>query len=145
MMNETRQFHLGDILSITTGRLVSPNRIKGVRNIVNYMCRDSFSTYQLSRASKECEPYLLEAFPHFADIDIRFVNVDNWEDWLGELVILCGEFHAVRPIHQEDHEVIDPLEELASMVDESKIMVVDVAEEPDIPDVGDISWKVDND
>lgn len=143
-MSETKQFHLGDILSITTGRLVSIDHMSGVYNILNYMCQDDFYTHQLPRASDECKPYLLEAFPQLAEVDANG-NITDWSAWLDEQVAIYGEFHAVRPIHQEDHEAIDPLEELGSMVDESKIIVVDVTEEPDIPDVGDISWKVEND
>ena len=144
MHDETKQFHLGDVLSITTGRLVSLDLIGGVYNILNYMTGDELYTHQLGRASDECKPYLLETHAWLSEIDGDQVTTENWKDWLQEQVNLYGEFHAVRPIHQEDHEIIDPLEELASMVDESKIITVQIEpEEPDIPDVGDISWKIE--
>lgn len=53
-----REFHIGDILSITTERLVSPRLIEGVYDILNYMTGDNLMTHQLPRASRHCAPYL---------------------------------------------------------------------------------------
>lgn len=58
-----RQFHLGDILTITTGRLVSPRHMDGVYDILNYMTGDTLFTHALPRASRECEEPLREMYP----------------------------------------------------------------------------------
>src|SRR3990167_2376272 len=60
---QTKQFHLGDVLSITTGRLVSPRHIDGVYDILNFMTGDNLFTHTLPRASDECKPYLVAQFP----------------------------------------------------------------------------------
>ena len=62
---ETREFHLGDILSITTGYLVSRRHMKGVYDILNFMTGDTLFTHQLPRAGDECKPYLLKQFSQF--------------------------------------------------------------------------------
>lgn len=45
----TRNFHLGDILSVTTGCLLSPRRMEGVYDILNFMTADNLFTHQLGR------------------------------------------------------------------------------------------------
>src|SRR3990167_6769223 len=54
----SRRFHIGDVLSITTGRLVSPRGIEGIYDILGYMTDDSPYTTQLGRFAEECLPYL---------------------------------------------------------------------------------------
>ena len=76
---QTKMFTLGDVLSVTTGRLVSPRQIEGIYDILNWMTSDSLSTHQLGRASDECKPYLLEQFPHLSRITLSEVTVENWE------------------------------------------------------------------
>src|SRR3989344_6645903 len=63
---QTKEFHLGDVLSITTGRLVSPRHIDGVYDILTFMTGDTLFTHQLPRASDECKPYLVKQFPQLA-------------------------------------------------------------------------------
>ena len=68
---QTKQFHLGDVLSITTGRLVSPRHIDGVYDILNFMTGDNLFTHQLPRASDECKPYLVAQFPQLAAAEME--------------------------------------------------------------------------
>lgn len=53
----TKTFHIGDILSVTTSRLVSPSHIDGVYSILNWMTCDNLYTHQLPRAADECAPF----------------------------------------------------------------------------------------
>ncbi len=72
-----KKFHLGDVLSITTQRLVSPRHMVGVYDILNFMTGDNLFTHQLPRAANECKPYLLEQFPKLAEVDASGVNTNN--------------------------------------------------------------------
>ena len=74
---KTKKFHLGDVLSITTGRLVSPRHMDGVYDILNFMTGDNLFTHQLPRASDECKPHLLAQFPQLAEVDTSGVNGKN--------------------------------------------------------------------
>lgn len=58
-----KEFSLGDVLSITTGRLLSERRIDGVYDILNWMTGDDLFTHQLPRAGKACQPWLVEQYP----------------------------------------------------------------------------------
>lgn len=56
-------FHISDVLSITTGRLVSNRHMDGVYDILNFLTGDNLYTHQLPRASRECEAWLRTQFP----------------------------------------------------------------------------------
>jgi hypothetical protein len=116
----TRSFHLGDILTVTTDRLVSPRHMDGVYDLLNHMTGDSLFTHQLGRASDECKPHLLAQHPDLAGIEvpdfdaIRRDRVKAWVDeWLARQVAQFGEYRDVTPMRPEDHTVINPLTELA--------------------------------
>jgi hypothetical protein len=118
-MTATKTFHLGDILSITTGCLVSPRHIDGVYDILNHMTGDSLSTHQLPRASRECEGPLLAQHPDLAGIEVPDFSVyarDDVEravaDWLAAQVAVYGETREVAPLGEHDHTRIDPIDEM---------------------------------
>lgn len=135
------QFHLGDILSITTGRLVSPRHMDGVYDILEFMTGDELFTHQLPRVARECEPYLKEQFPLLANITGEEITRDNWREWLKNKVEEFGEYHEVYPIHAEDHTHIDPIQELIDLKGEKNVIVIQL--EDTSSDIGDINWKVE--
>lgn len=63
------KFHISDVLSITTGRLVSNRHVEGVYKILNHMTGDNLFTHQLPRASRECAPMLIAAYPQLSKDD----------------------------------------------------------------------------
>jgi hypothetical protein len=148
MSRETKKFHIGDVLSITTGLLVSPDHIGGVYKILNYMTRDSLFTHQLGRASDECKPYLLKQFPWLASDEFQGV-VDKLKNslsnnkssegemanktashivdrWLKKQVIpTTGEFVEVEPLPSDTrYEHKEPIAELVKMAGKKKVIVV---------------------
>lgn len=129
-MTETRTFHIGDILTITTGRLVSPRHVDGIYDILNFMTGDSLFTHQLPRGMDECAPSLREQFPDLAAI-VMPEDLGTKEEvyaWLDEQVAVHGESREVAPLAAEDHTHIDALAELATMVPPEKIITVVVPE-----------------
>lgn len=120
----TRDFHIGDILSITTGRLVSPRLIEGVYDILDFMTGDQNFTHQLPRISRECRPHLLTQHPQLASIDHAGVARETWRQWLDEQIAQFGETLPVMSLAPDEHERIDPISELAELVHPSKIIVV---------------------
>ena len=96
-----RRFHVGDIISITTGRLVSPRRIDGVYDILNYMTGNDSFTHQLPRAFKECAPSLKAQHPDLVEVDIPegLADPDRFQRFLGELVVKYGDERPVLPLH----------------------------------------------
>lgn len=47
---QTKTFHVGDVLSAMTGTLVSPTMMTGVDQIMDYLTGESLFTHQLVRA-----------------------------------------------------------------------------------------------
>ena len=140
---QTKQFHLGDVLSITTGRLVSPRHIDGVYDILNFMTGDNLFTHALPRASDECKPYLVAQFPQLSadKMDSALAELGDAlktktgkaeaekivADWLAKQVAKYGEMFAVNSIPTDAHEVKNPIAEAAEMMGgPEKVIVVNV-------------------
>lgn len=119
----TKEFDLGDILSITTGTLVSPRHMDGVYDILNFMTGDNLFTHQLSRASREMAPRLLAQHPDLAAVDASVVTPENFKAWLDEQVAKYGETRLVRSEHQF-HEAKDAVTEAVEMFGPDRTIVV---------------------
>lgn len=111
----SRTFHLGDILSVTTGKFVTLRGIDGLYAILNYLTDDNLYTHQLPRAAEECRPYLVEHFPWLATIDASAVTSDTWRSWLDTQIALYGAYHELEPMPPAQHVVINPISELMQM------------------------------
>ena len=127
-----RTFHLGDVLTITTGRLVSPRHMDGVYDILNWMTGDNLFTHQLPRAADECQGPLLAQHPDLAAVVApdSFGSRDEAEAnvaaWLAVQVIVYGETREVAPLAAEDHTRMDPFTELRKMAPHAEIITVEV-------------------
>lgn len=110
-------FALGDVLSITTERLVSRDHIAGVYRILNYMTGESLMTHQLPRVAGECKPVLLAQHPQLAAIVVpdELSTAEAVYAWLDEQEKVYGATLPVSPLNPEDHTSIDPLAELGLM------------------------------
>jgi hypothetical protein len=72
-----RTFDLSDVLSITTGRLVSTRHMNGIYDILNYLTGDNLFTHQLPRAMEWAKPKVLELHPGLRDMDAALANLDR--------------------------------------------------------------------
>lgn len=124
-MAMTRDFHLGDILSITTGRLVSPRHMDGIYDILNYMSGDNLFTHQLPRVMGEARPILLAAHPQLSSVDEDAeIGPNNVGAWLAAQVALFGEMLPVPKLNEDQHERIDPMSELAEKIHPSRLITI---------------------
>lgn len=105
------KFCIGDVLSITTGRLVSREGMDGVYKILNYMSGENLMTHQLPRVSRECKPVLLEQYPQLGEIDASGVNKDNLEVWLAKQANKYSEYLEVTPLLKSQHKHVNPFDE----------------------------------
>ena len=123
---ETKDFHVGDVLSITTGRLLSPSGIGGVYEILNWMTGESLFTHQLPRVGREAQPVLRAAFPQLesANAIAHTITADNYKEALAEFVRRFGETLAVPKMPPGAHAEKGPFAELAEMVDPDRIIGV---------------------
>ena len=123
------QFHLGDIISVTTGRLVAPNGMGGVQAFMEYMAGEPIWTHQLPRVSRECEATLRAQFPAFADLEVpQLASPSDYEAWLETQVTRFGAMHEVTPLNAADHTSIDPITEMRAIKPGGEIVTVEVPE-----------------
>lgn len=94
----TETYHLGDLLSVTTDRLLSPDHIHGVARLLTHMTGDTLMTHQLPLASDAMVPELLAQFPWLADVKPpRGADSTDLIAWLSRAVSVHGEHHVVQP------------------------------------------------
>ena len=86
-----KQFHIGDVLSVTTGKALSPRRMTGMRDILGFMTGRDLYDFHIQRALEECKPCLLEQYPQLDDVDTATVTPDNWQEWIDQQVARFGE------------------------------------------------------
>lgn len=134
MTNTERLFDLGDVLTITTGRLVSTRHMEGVYDILNFMTGDDLMTHQLPRTSRECEGPLLAQHPQLSGVVVpEFDDNDTNEErraavetWLAEQVEIFGARLPVTPLATAEHTRIDPIAELLMRYPDKQVIVVQV-------------------
>jgi len=118
-----RQFSLGAVLTVTTGRLLCD--IGDLYKILDYMTGDTLFTHQLPRASEECQEPLLEQHPHLRGVEVP--RLEGWEAyaaWLKGQAAVLGDPLEVQPLAAVDHTHIDPLVELKQMAGDKPIIVI---------------------
>lgn len=123
----TKTFPLGTVLSITTGRLLAPNGVGGIYEILNWMTGDNLYTHQLPRVMRECAPFLLKQFPALADVDVSNVTSDNWGAFMNDLAQRYPADFEVKKLPPGEHHEIDPVSELVEKVHPDRIAAAGVA------------------
>jgi len=143
----TKEFTLGDVLSITTGRLVSERHMDGVYDILNWMTGDNLFTHVLPRAAEACEPVLKAQFPQLnpdenpelmkavvelvQSLDAPGDGNRRIADWLWKLKQEYGDSFQVVPLR--DWESKNPLGELVDMVGAESVVVLSAEASDDFP------------
>lgn len=140
---ETKQFHLRDLLTIVTGRLLmlpdkDKSAVEGVYDFLEWMTGEMPYTHQLPRFIRECRPYLLKWFPELsiALASESLGTLKTWLDsdqtpdkregirmWLAELKMMQPQIkdnYDVPQMPLDDHDRIDPYLELLDMANHDK-------------------------
>lgn len=112
----SRRFHVGDILSITTGKLTSPRGMDGIYDILGYMTDDSPFTTQLSRFAEECKPYLERQLGDAIKLEVPETVKDSLSlyKWLHTVTESMdgNAFLKVGKVSEKDHANMDVMTEL---------------------------------
>lgn len=124
----SRAFHLGDLLSVTDGHLVSPNHINGVYDVIDYVTGVEHMTHQLPRAAGEVTPWLVQQHPWLTSISVPggMGSKDEVMSWLAGKAAEFGEFHDVEAMPDGVYAGRDPIVELREMVPDAQIVEVAV-------------------
>jgi len=129
--SNTMQFHISDVLSITTGALVSRDHIGGVYNILNWMTDSDLMTHQLPRASVAAEPVILKAYPQLAEVKYPRETIGDGDDikdkifdWVAEMAKQYGEFFDIPQMGKDDYAHMDPISELIEKTGNKPVVVI---------------------
>lgn len=127
---KTKTFHVSDILSVTTGRLVSTRHMEWVYDILNFLTGCNLFTHQIPRACEACASYLIQTFPELSkagepsnlaklDAHLNYAKARNreascecalWVKWMCE-PDMCGlkKEYELAPLPQGQYESKNPL------------------------------------
>lgn len=123
---DSKRFHLGDILSITTGHLLSPRDIRGISEILEFMTGHRLARYQLPRASEICRPELLLQLPQLKSDEMKSAIAEIGQilnhspeyqldklthEWLSQCTSKLGEALEVTPLPQGKYQAMSPDQE----------------------------------
>lgn len=110
--NNEKNFDLGTILTVTTGRLFV--EIEKVYDILNYLSNDNIYAHQIPRVRKVAQSYILERYPQLEGVG-KAVVVNNWEDvmvFLDSQKAILGDSFALSPMPREICEHINPIQKV---------------------------------
>lgn len=108
-----RKFHLSDVLTVTTGKLLSSRHMDGVYDILKYMTDDDVYTHQIPRILNECAPIIIEQYPNLKNINLP-EGVDIHQ-WLDEQINKFGEELEIKKLPKGYHAIKDPIAEMIEM------------------------------
>jgi hypothetical protein len=139
-------FHVSDVLSVTTGRLVSNRGMTGLGQIIDFLTGDdSICTHQMPRVMRECEDGIRAQFaflmhdspamaPRLADLQSRLSFEPREAErlrevvsiWVEETRLALGlpEMVPVYPLSSETYKHRDPLDEAKEVLGPNVNVVV---------------------
>lgn len=134
---DERSFHVGDVLSVTAGLLLSPRHMDGVYDILNFLTGDNLWTHQLPRACSAAGPWLLEKYPALrapTDEAREAAKRDDWmvahQQWLIDAAVRHGSHFTIEPMPPGSWLRVDPVKEAQAMVGEERVIVATVEPAP---------------
>jgi hypothetical protein len=127
----TRKFHLGDLISVTTGRLVSPDHIGGVYAVVDFLTGEQHFTHQLPRACREITPELIRQHSWLVQVVVPEWVSDQatCDRWLAEATARWGTEHEVEQLQLGAYLGREPIAELREMTPHAQIIPVEIDRE----------------
>lgn len=107
----TKTFHIGDLLSISTGVLVSNNHMAGVYNILGHMTEDTLWTHQLPLAADAMRPELLAQHPWLKSVEKPENGLSGEAEcvaWVASVANVHGEWHEIEsaPLAWGTHDML---------------------------------------
>lgn len=124
--SSTRVFDLGDILSVTTGRMLCT--VDNIYAILNWMTGDNLFTHQLPRAAEECKGPLLAQHPDLASVMVPddLSGEDACRAWLATQTARFAKTRMVAPLAADQHARIHPIAEFRMMNPDAQIVAAEV-------------------
>jgi hypothetical protein len=117
----TKEFHIGDVISITANLIMPPHFIRGMQDILTFITGGSVLHHQIPQIRRECAPFLKKQFSFLDSAEMDFAVAELKEmlktpsgkedptnliiGWLSKLTcgkygIECKEMLAVKPLEK---------------------------------------------
>ncbi len=105
-MTESRAFHLGDILSVLSGVICTPNGMDGIHGLVTFMIGDGSREIRRFLANRAaCVTEILAQHPHLDAVLVPdFDDTPSWQaaevvaNWLATQASVYGEHLDIRSL-----------------------------------------------
>jgi hypothetical protein len=124
----TRQFHIGDILSVSTGYMVSPTDFGAVHELIEYLVGGPVMTHSLVALAEPCKRAMLRQHPQLAGVDMTGITKENYPARLAEQVARFGEYLPVRPMTPDEFRPPEPLRDLYEIKPDARVILVEALE-----------------
>ena len=98
--NNSKQFDLGTILTITSAKCRLFTEIENLYIILDYLTGSTHLTHELPRAHEIARPYVLSLYPNLEGVgdDVVIESYEDLEKFLTEQKKIFGETLALSPI-----------------------------------------------
>ncbi len=113
--NNERNFDLGTVLTITSGRLFT--NMDNVYDILNYLSNDEIYTHQIPRVMKVAQVHVLGRYPQLDGVgkDVIINSEQDVKAFIDEQKGIYGDSFGLSPMTEEMYQHIDPIEEAIDM------------------------------
>lgn len=146
MTDAIQEFHVGDVLSVTTGRLIGPGSMGGVYQVLDHMEGWSHFTHQLPAAAERMLPEILAQHPAFDNEELRVpegwfssvVDQDTAQDRAAEWVNAVRERFGLPEfvsLARCESEARNPFDDLFDLVGPERVLVVDAARPESVDEI----------
>jgi hypothetical protein len=110
MASIRKAFHIGDILTLTTGYILSPRGSAGVRELEHHLAGRQLEAWERIVYTGAFRSALLQqhpGLPEFSDEEIP--PPELLHIWLARRIAECGEYLTVAPLTASQHPPPDQL------------------------------------
>ncbi len=113
--NNERNFDLGTVLTVTTGRLFTD--MDNLYDVLNYLSNDEIYTHQIPRVIRTAGAYVLQKYPQLDGVgkDVVINNEQDVKTFLDRQKDVYGDSFGLSPMPEELCQHIDPIEEAIDM------------------------------
>jgi hypothetical protein len=85
-----KTFTLGEVLTVTTKKLLAPQGVRGMYTVVEYMTGGPVLTHELPDAFATCTPTILAKYPQLADVDATGLSYETYAPWMQQQLLRFG-------------------------------------------------------
>lgn len=96
-----REFAIGDVLSVTTGKLVSPRHMEGVYDVLSFMLDRPVYTHEIPTVIPVCAQALIEERPDLAEEDPQVTTKEELQHYIAEVTERLGSVISIRPLPED--------------------------------------------